>query len=89
MLNGRRGVAVLFVAKPLGKHRAKVTPAARAKIYDDAHRPARIRLRPCDLQHKPQRGSARGQMQKSTARKFDSALLSADVSHARIPRYAA
>jgi len=37
---------------------------------DQAHGPRRIGLRPCDLRRERQSGSARGQMQKSSAGKF-------------------
>src|SRR4029453_11777053 len=37
---------------------------------DHTHRPRRIGLRPCDVQRKRQRGSARCQMQKISAGKF-------------------
>jgi hypothetical protein len=41
--------------------------------HDDAHRPRRIVERHCGPRQRRQRGSARGQMQKSTALKFHDA----------------
>ena len=38
--------------------------AAGGKSDDNAHRPRRIDLRPCEPRHGRERGSARGQMQK-------------------------
>src|SRR5215472_2623052 len=40
---------------------------------DQTHRPRRVGLRPSGALHGRQRGSARGQMQKITARKFHGA----------------
>src|SRR6185295_4428940 len=48
----------------------KVVRAAGWESHNEAHRPGRIPLRPCDPQQGRQRGSARGQTQKSTAGKF-------------------
>ena len=58
-----------LLAEPLRKPRSdeprdNVGRAAGAGGGDDAHRPRRIGLRPCDARHGRQRGSARGQMQK-------------------------
>jgi hypothetical protein len=50
--------------------RKHVSYAARGKADDDAHRPRRIGLRPCDAGYGRQRGSARGQMQEISAGKF-------------------
>ena len=44
--------------------------AAWRKADDQAHRPRRIGLCPCDARQSRQRGSARCQMQEFTARKF-------------------
>src|SRR5262249_59783172 len=52
-----------------------VSPAARGKSMDDAHWPRRIGLRPRHARDRRQRGCARGQTQKSTAREFHSASL--------------
>jgi hypothetical protein len=46
-----------------------VAAAASGKWDDDAHRPRRIGLRPCDARHHRQRGGTRRQMQKSPTRK--------------------
>ena len=46
------------------------------KSDDDAHRPRRIGLRPCDARHDRQRGGARGQMQEFRVGKFHLALPS-------------
>src|SRR5439155_732095 len=51
-----------------------VRSAARGISNDAAHRPCRIGLRPPDPRDRRQRGSARGQMQKSTAGKFHGTL---------------
>ena len=40
-------------------------PPAGGKANNDPHRPRRIGLRPCDPRYRWQRGSTRGQMQKS------------------------
>src|SRR5215469_7596667 len=50
--------------------RRDVTCAARGKADNDAHRPRRIGLRPRDARGRRERGSARGQMQKLSAGKF-------------------
>ena len=47
----------------------------RRKADDDAHRPRRIGLRPCDTRDGRERGSARCQMQKLPAGKFHGVLL--------------
>jgi hypothetical protein len=47
-----------------------VDPTAGSKANDDAHRLDRIGLRPGDTRYRGQRGSARGQMQKLSAGKF-------------------
>ena len=47
-----------------------VGSATGGKADDDVHRPRRIGLRSCDARDDRQRGSARGQMQKSSAGKF-------------------
>ena len=44
--------------------RDDVGRAAGGIANNDAHRPRRIGLRPCEARHGRQRGSARGQMQK-------------------------
>ena len=44
--------------------------AAAGGKRDEAHRPRRIGLRPCDPRYRRQRGSARCQMQKFSAGKF-------------------
>ena len=50
--------------------RDDVVRAAGGKADDDAHRPRRIGLRPCDARDGRQRGGARCQMQKFTTGKF-------------------
>jgi hypothetical protein len=50
--------------------RMNVGRAAGRIADDDAHRPRRIGLCACNLRDSRQRGSARGQMQKSTTGKF-------------------
>ncbi len=52
--------------------RADVLGAASGKTDDDAHRPRRKGLRPCDMRDSRERGGPCCQMQKSTARKFHS-----------------
>src|SRR5215472_2887202 len=47
-----------------------IAGAASAKRQDEAHRPRRIGLRPCDVRQGRQRGSARGQIQEIAAGKF-------------------
>src|SRR5262249_13196037 len=47
-----------------------VSPGARRKPVDDAHRTRWIGLRPRDARHYRQRGSASGQMQEFAAGKF-------------------
>src|SRR5258707_14801631 len=47
--------------------RSNVVRATGCKWDKDAHRPRRISLRPCDLRHDRQRGSARGWRQKISA----------------------
>ena len=64
-----------WLAEPLrqplaDQARDDVGAAAGGKADDDAHRPRRIGLRPRDARDGRQRGSARCQMQKSTAGKF-------------------
>ena len=49
--------------------------AAGRNRHDDAHRPRRIALRPCDARDDRQRGSAGCQMQKLTARNLHCVLL--------------
>jgi hypothetical protein len=49
--------------------------SAGGKWDDNAHRPRRKGLRHCDPRHDWERSSARCQMQKSTARKFQHVLL--------------
>src|SRR5215831_9662354 len=51
-----------------------VTGTASRKADDDAHRPRWIGLRPSNMRHGRERGSARGQMQECAAGKFHSAL---------------
>ena len=46
-----------------------VCPASRDR-HNQTHRPGRIGLRPRDARYSRQRGSANGEMQKITARKF-------------------
>src|SRR5262245_44734782 len=61
--------------QPLADHaRNDVSRAARGKWHDQTHRPRRVGLRPCNTRHGRQRRRARGQMQKSSAGKFHSAL---------------
>jgi hypothetical protein len=50
--------------------RQDVLRAARSRADDDAHQARRVGLRRHDPRHGRQRGSARGQMQKSSAGKF-------------------
>jgi hypothetical protein len=50
--------------------RDDVGRTAWSKADHNAHWPRRISLRPCDLRHGRQRGSARRQMQKISAGKF-------------------
>src|SRR5262249_20888238 len=73
--------------------RVNVVRAAGSKSDDDAHRPRRIGLRPCDARNSRQRDSARCQMQKISAGKFhglplcnvgDATLYSALILAARI-----
>ena len=54
--------------------REDVECAARGHPNDDPHRPRRIGLRPSKARCSRQRGSARGQMQKSSAGKFHCTL---------------
>src|SRR6516164_1064445 len=49
--------------------REDVGRAAGRKADDDAHRPRRIGLRPCDTRNGRQRGGARGQLQECAAGK--------------------
>src|SRR5262249_46017304 len=48
--------------------RSNVVNTTGRKWDNDAHRPRRIGLRPRDTRHRRQRGSARGEMQKLSAR---------------------
>ena len=69
-----------WLAEPLrqpltDQAREDVVRAAGGKADDDAHRPRRIGLRPSETRHGRERGSARCQMQKLTARKFHGVLL--------------
>jgi hypothetical protein len=59
------------IRKPL-PHRARddIESASCSGTDDDAHRPRRIGLRPCDARHDRQRGSASGQIQEFAAGKF-------------------
>ncbi len=50
--------------------RADVAGAAGSETDDDAHRPRRIGLRPCDARHRRHRHGAHCETQKSTARKL-------------------
>src|SRR5258708_938169 len=50
--------------------RDDVARTGRSERHDDAHRPRRIRLRPCNAGYGRQRGSARCQMEKISAGKF-------------------
>jgi hypothetical protein len=64
-----------LLSEPLGQPlshqaRGKIAAAAGRKADDKTHRPRRIGLRSCHPQDCRQRGSARCQMQKSTAGKF-------------------
>src|SRR5215831_12597628 len=65
-----------WLAEPVGqplseKPRKDVGRTTRCKADDDAHRPRRIGLRPCDVRHSWERGSAGGQMQElSSVGKF-------------------
>jgi hypothetical protein len=54
--------------------RNNVIAAGGRKRNNDAHRPRRIGLRPCNKRQNRQRGSARGQIQKSSAWKFHDVL---------------
>src|SRR5262245_21501897 len=54
--------------------RGEIATTARRKADHKTHRPRRIGLRPCDARNCWQRGRAGGQMQKSSAGKFHSAL---------------
>src|SRR5260370_17226087 len=56
--------------------RNDVVGAARRKANNPVHRPCRIGLRPRDARDSRQRGSARCQMQKSSAWKFHSSIPS-------------
>src|SRR5262249_14402630 len=56
-----------FLRKEAGRN---VGSAARREADDDAHRPAWVALRPSEARDGRQRGSARGQTQKSTAGTF-------------------
>src|SRR5262245_27662638 len=51
-----------------------IAGAACGGWYDDAHGPCRIGLRPCDPWQNRQRGSAGGQMQKTSAGELHRAL---------------
>src|SRR5262249_3038795 len=53
--------------------RNDIGSAAGCKRHDDAHRPRRIGLRPCNVRRERQRGSARGQAQELSAGKFHDA----------------
>src|SRR5437870_5608548 len=64
-----------LLTEPLGEPltyyaRDDVNRMARGKSNDDAHRPRRIGLRPCNARHGGQRGGARGQVQEFAAGKF-------------------
>src|SRR5262249_22981254 len=64
-----------LLTEPLGEPltyyaRDDVNRLARGKSDDDAHRPRRIGLRPCDPRDGRQRGSPRCQMQEFAAGKF-------------------
>src|SRR4051812_34124215 len=63
------------IRQPLtNQAREELGRAAGRKADDDAHWPRRIGLRPRNLRHGRQRGSACGQMQKSSAGKFHKSL---------------
>ena len=62
-------LAKLFREELRDHTRDEIGRAARRLADDDFHRPRWIRLRPCDAGRGRQHGSARGQMQKSTAAK--------------------
>src|SRR5271169_3758430 len=66
------------------RHQARddVGAAAGGKADDQAHRPRRIGLRPCDTQHGRHGGSTRYQMQKLAAWDIHNALRS---RHALMP----
>jgi hypothetical protein len=73
----RRGAAL--ASRPLDRDRrrgegraceAGLWRARGGKADDDAHRPGGVGLCPCDARYRRERGSARGQMQESTAGKF-------------------
>jgi len=64
-------LAAETLREPLCHHaRNDVGGAPGGKADDDAHRPRRIGLRPSEAGHGRQRGSARCQMQKLSAGKF-------------------
>jgi hypothetical protein len=57
-----------LLRQPLTQQAADhVLRAAGGKADEQTHRPDRISLRPCNARHSRKRGSARGQMQKSSA----------------------
>src|SRR5262249_58968319 len=65
--------------------RSNVVNTTGRKWDNDAHRPRRIGLCPCNPRHRRQRGSARGQMEKiSTGKLHDETLHSALILAARI-----
>jgi hypothetical protein len=75
-----------WLAEPLRQplayqSRYDVGSAAGSTGDDKTHRPRRIGLRPCNLRRKRQYGSARGQMQKISAGKFQ-------ICHCQPPRSA-
>src|SRR5262245_45799311 len=59
--------------------RGDVGPSGRSIADDDAHRPRRIDLRPCDTRHCRKRASACGQMQKLPTGKCHGILPNASV----------
>jgi hypothetical protein len=63
------------IRKPASDHACgDIDAATRGKANHDAHRPRRIGLRLCRVQHDRQNASARGQMQKLSARKLHGAV---------------
>jgi hypothetical protein len=64
----------------------QVDHPARRKRRDQAHRPRRIGLRACDARSSRERGSARCQMQKTSAGKFHGVPSTIYVQRGRVVR---